>query len=246
MVEFSSEYLERFETVNEVMSMEGFTPALLANLHDVVRKFGTVDEDNDVVQLETAFPVEMYVSVSLHSENYSILVVGSGAEMSDKSDFIQIEKDPLKEDQSVVYLDDKLTVEDVNSFIETIDELMMGRGFIEKKTGERLYSNGLEDESFVVEDFFFEPGTIMVLDDEIDPEVVRQQFDDPKSVVILRGYAENVCLCHLRDYLYLLQRLAIIKSVLRSKNIFSMDAVEFLPDEEIDALNDEVDRRSAN
>lgn len=194
--------------------LEGLSPELLLDLRDLVQKFGCKDPEEAVTRLSHTEPIDMGVTASVNSDNYTLIIFGPGSIMGLGGPSCHIL--PLPDTHMVVW-DKRVSIEHVQQFILAIDTHMCHHGGI-LSNGQRkdlnLYAHG---PTLKVDDVFQDEGNFMpVLPPPGEPateEVLRgeaerlcRQFDKPHELRFIVRSSGQCGLIHQRDEEYHFQR----------------------------------------
>lgn len=212
----------------------GLTDDLLAELYDLINKFGIKREKEILVQL--SINMEIKVSGSTEPGDFSLMISRNGKIVNPI--FCQINGPG-----SVTWAPE-LTVEEVELFIATIDEMMAFLGSIDKVTGQRIQTNfRTENENKLsTAEIFAEVGTIVPVFAPGQEEHLRSAFDEPDQVAIIDGppFSSIKVLCHVRDLDYMRIRAKTTKKVFEKHGLRNTESIAKLTPEELVALKAEI------
>lgn len=223
--------------------LKGITAEFLADLNDLVKKFGIRDADYPCVRrLSMKEPKEIYVAASTDKTNPTTIVAGAEGVASQGSLIIRLTK-------GIIVWDKRVGIDDVRDCIAIIDAFMRERGFI-NENGERRQTNYVSRSAkFSVDSVFATPASIMpLLPGMPDAETMRQQFDKPEEVAIFSNplFPEQISLCHKRDIELIRQRQNVVKNMLEKRGLATQKAIANLSIEELVILRAEIKRLSSH
>lgn len=237
----SQEKVDQFEIQGGQDIPPGLTAELLANLHDVVQKFGAVDQDAPVQRIYLDAPHEVYVSASNDSNRKMMIIVGEGGQASHGAHVIRV----LGSNPDIVIWDKRVTVEAVKCFIEAIDIIAKEHGPIDPATGERKQTNRSTDGGKrSVETTFHQPGVVvLVLPGGLSAKECLDSFDHPELLMIVEmpgGGGEVIV--KKDDYNYRQRREQVVHSILKEEGV-DIDSLSTLPVERIFEIRAKIEQR---
>ncbi len=218
------------------------TPEFLADLHDCAFKFGTDDVDHHIRRVEVREPRQVVVGTSTDPKRSVILISGPGSLLGPDGvwNASAIKKDDF------IFWDRLVSVQEVKILIARVDAYFFEKGWIDGK-GNRVRRAELvqsERGKFSVEEIFEVPGTTFFVPPGMDPEAMRQDFDRPQDVAIMKTPLGLFILCHVRDERRVKQRETFGLQALKE---FGYKDLSELPDdpEAFSALRERIQKRVA-
>lgn len=215
------------------------TPEMLADLHDLAKKFGKKDEYEHVCRFIMRCPKEISITVSIRPNNYSIVIIGPGGQTNSGANII-----PLTSGYIVIW-DRRVAVVDMEVLISEADKDAQEKGLIDEATGKRLplLLRTTKPSKMSVEQIFRERGSVMPVLPGQNAEEMRQAFDQPEEVAITSvAFGAGQCLCHVRDLDFLEKRRQFGLAVLAERGFTSLEQIESLPMEKVLELREEIQR----
>jgi len=191
-------------------------PELLADLCDIVLKFGIDDPRVAIRRLSLAGERPVHVSVVSSEGNINTVVSsqGGGVFIGERCVAFLL-SDPLP---SGLVWDVGISLDDVRRFIATIDEEMRAvEGAFDEATGARLRSPRAAGVEFLisVDVYFKERGDLVVVPPGFDAEEYRALFDRPEALMVLTREDGINVLCRAQDGAYIMKRSEVIRQLLK-------------------------------
>lgn len=192
---------------------EGATPELLADLYDLLMKFGDEDPKIKLRRLSVTSPREVHCCV-VTEKFINIAVSADPGGMSQQHTSVIITSDPVN---SFVAWDERVTVDDVVTMIAEVDSEMRKRpDTFDPETGERVRCPYAKAKTKIeVERMFDVRAKVILIPPGADPEEARLCFDKPDEVSILSLENGRPALCRKSDEQFLLRRSEIIAQLLK-------------------------------
>jgi hypothetical protein len=187
-----------FEPEEIPEGLPGIDAALLANLYDLVAKYGTDAAGVEGLRrLAFSSPKEIYVSVTVQPSRQRNMIVSpwAGGARADKSHFFMI-KDGLA---SFVMWDRSFSLADVRAAIDIVDADMDATRDPLTGARRRMASDAPSQAALQVDVVFAERGKAVMPSGDTDAEALRQQFDRPDDVAVITLRDGRRLLCHRRD-----------------------------------------------
>ncbi len=238
---FDPRIVQFFELTNPPVELPGLSADLLADLYDLTRNFGIKDAAEKIARIWTSEPKEIHVSISLKKDNYSIVIIGSGGSTRAGAIPFQVGKNTF------IFWDNRISVVDMEVFIQEIDRFMQEQGCIDQSTGNRMTMlfRDTAEKKYIVDQVFVDEGTTMpALPGGPDIETLRRQFDQPEKVAILELPFGGKSLCHVRDLGFMEKRKQAMNAVLHAHGITSLEQIGDLPMEEVMIIRQEISKVS--
>ena len=225
--------------------LNGLTPALLADLHDMATKYGEIDPIDRLFRF-SGEPTRRFLVTASAKPNNHTMILGQHDDGKIRGLITFCRKN--NESPNALYYAGELSVAEIDRFIRIADYMAcaMGMASIDHSTGKRtrlVNRVAFQQAKFIVEEAFAQRGSAMPALGQ-DPEKLRQQFDTPDKVAILKEAGYTV-LCHVRDVEYINKRTAIATAIMKERGIApaNSEALADLPVETIIAIRAETDER---
>ncbi|MBP7134386.1 hypothetical protein KBA73_04175 [Patescibacteria group bacterium] len=195
----------------------GVTAALLADLYDLVCKYGARDSEEHVIQLMISRPVRITVTLSSRPEMYRMLIIQDGVTGREGVHALEIRGAGTGD---MILWDKRIEVRHLRYFIDLCDRQAAEVGLFDFERGERILRPHREERSRMsVEAVFSHPGAVMPVFPGQDAEALRQGFDRPECVVILEHPLQGKFLCHIDQIAVVKQRQALAEAYLAEHGI---------------------------
>lgn len=193
---------------------EGVTPEFLADLYDLLMKFGGEDSDKPLRRLSVTTPREIHCCV-VTEERINVLVSSIPGGLRGTGAAAIILSDPLN---SYIAWDTAVSLDEVKRLIADVDEEMRHVvGAFDPVTGERnrcprafTVSTKLR-----VDDLFDERGKMHVVPELATPQEALESFDKPEALTILERDDGVAVICRVEDAAYILKRSEIVYQLLK-------------------------------
>lgn len=218
-------------------TIDGVTADLLADLYDIVAKFGSENPGTETSHLHLFKPSEVYVSAVTREGNMNMIVssIQGGIEVSCAVGILL--SDPLP---SAVVWDKRVGTEDVREFIARIDGFMRKKeGAFDPGTGERLRKPFVDRQSakMRVDDFFLMRGKILTATGGLSAAETRENFDRPEELTIMVSADGTEVLCRREDEEYISRRTEIILEIAAERyGARDSDAIARIPKRELEMI----------
>ncbi|MBI5077703.1 hypothetical protein HZB94_05000 [Candidatus Falkowbacteria bacterium] len=236
---FDPEKLKNFQFKNPPPAeLAGVTPELLADLHDLVKNFGSRETKTNICSIAAKEPLEIHVSISSKPENSMIIIIGPDGMTIAGANIIT-----LASGRGVIW-DRRISVVDIEAFIAKIDASAMENGWINKETGKRLPClRKAKPSKMSVEQVFSRKGIAVSVPQGQNAEELRQEFDEPDKVAIVNNeLGAGQSLCHVRDVEYLKKRAHIALSIMAELGITSAQDAADLPWQKVLEIRERIER----
>ena len=235
----SQKLIELFQFKEGSIELPGLNPELLANLNDLVRKFG-IDDPMGVRRISSKFPSDIGVTVSSEENIASTLVFGEGGQMTEGCFSLKLQ-------DGFVLWDKLVSSNDIKELIRVWDGAMKARGGIDSDTGERLrrpYRKG-PPEKRSVEQTFSKPGAVMMVTLPYpNAEALISEFDHPEELVTISSPLGGMNICRKSDLPILQRRREVVIEILAIEGISESDIAKLSLDEVL-ALRKKIDEAMA-
>ena len=219
--------------------IKDLTPELLADIYDITEKFGTLNEEDQIINFSSGdlgLGYKLYISISAILGNKN-LVISKNVVMLNGSKMVKLK-------DGYIIWDKTLTVEDVINTINKIDELAKKFGLMDHDNKrKRIGGNFVEKNTdrYIVEDVFEKQGTVFMVPAGKDPEKMLGLFDHPeKLTIVTEPFGTTIRLKDGTEYLE--RRKNIAMELLKEKGI-SIEYVKNLTLEDILEMREEIDKR---
>lgn len=218
--------------------IKGLTPKLLSDIYDVVEKFGTINEDDQIINFSSGdlgLDYKIYISTSTISGNKN-LIISKNVVMLGGTEMIDV-------NGGYIAWDKTLTTEDVTNAIKKIDELATKHGLIDcdnkrKKICEKFVDKN--NDLYRVHEIF-KQGTVFTVPSGKDPEKMLGLFDHPEKLTIVKEPFGTII--RLKDDTdYLEKRKNIVMELLKEKGV-NLEDIRNLSLDDIMEMREEIDRR---
>lgn|GEM_PF-3938340 len=186
--EISDEELARFSFDQKELSenLNGLTPNILADLYDIVSKFGTRIPDLQIIEMKfSAF--ELAVSASMNNGNHCLHIFEHG------KDTARIFLSYGNGHHAII--SPEISTDMLIAAIKVFDWALI---FDEKMSAEKIERRNLvaqidfSKKHYVVEEVFKNGGGFLIMDGQV--EAWKNRFDEPEKLVYFQG-----ALIHIRD-----------------------------------------------
>ncbi len=172
----------------------GVTAVLFADLYDLVRKYGTRDAEQHMIQLTLNRPAQITIIISSRQDIYRMIIMQNDAKGKEGMHVLAI-KGSGKPD--MILWDKRIEERHLRRFIDLCDRQAAEVGLFDFERGERLSRPDQQPSKMSVEACFSHPGTVMPVFPGQDAEALRQGFDYPEQVAILNDPIMGHYLCHI-------------------------------------------------
>ena len=234
---FDPKILKHFELKEPQEDLPGLTAELLADICDLVKKFGIKDTGEMMCRASLKEPKEIHVSSSLRPDNYSIIIIGPGGASIEGAFPFSVGEGTF------VLWDRRISLVDMEVFIQEVDRIMDEEGYIDHETGQRIQTilQDREEKKYSVENVFVTKGSTMpVMFGGPNAETMRQQFDQPDKVVIIETPFGGKALCHVRDLDLMEKRRQAVDAVLQAHGLESIEQIGDLSWDKVMELRSEI------
>lgn len=229
----------------EPPEIRGVSKDLIADLQDIVYKFGTVTADDQMVRFINDDP-NLLISASIKPENRGNLIV---AVSTTPQEGISI----LKTNKGIILWDKSLTAKDAKEAVAKIDAAALEAGLINRSNGERIplppEASFASQGEFLyrVDEVFDNPDAGMPIFDE-DPESLLKRFDKPVELTVITRWMQGrkvQSIVRKKDIEYHEKREIIAREILaeQSIDINNPEVLENLSIEKIMEIRQETERR---
>ncbi|MBI4458257.1 hypothetical protein HY633_04810 [Candidatus Uhrbacteria bacterium] len=229
---FSRQFLDLFRPSTDLL--EGMTPELLADLFDLVSRFGHPHPDANAYRLHISEPVTMYVMIEyIMPRPFIMTAIGDPDVIDDIPAWL-----PEFAEGSLRW-DVRLSASMAETFIEKFDEMAARRGMLDPATGWR---NVPPHPKFMIAKIFTEKDAVFHFPPgEPGAETVRNEFDEPDRLAVIPcGPGANLfCLASERESTAAL--VPFVESVYLRYGIAAPEDFD-RPPEDLDALKDDIRR----
>ncbi len=228
------------EKINEER-IKDLTPELLADIYDITEKFGTINEEDQIINFSSGdlgLGHKLYISISSILGNKN-LVISKNVVMISGSKMVKLKDGYLVWDKT-------LTVEDVINTINKVNELAKKYGLMDHDNKrKRICGNFVEKNAdlYRVDEIFQKQGTVFIVPDGKDPDKILKSFDCPEKLTIITESFGTII--RLKDSVeYLEKRKNIAMELLKEKGI-NIEHINHLTLEDILEMREEIDIRLA-
>ena len=216
----------KFVFEDEPEGPQGVSPEFLADLHDLVLKFGGYAGIEKRILSELG-PVEIHIMVNPDPSVSAIIVMGAGGQATEGlygGSFVS---------DGIFFWDKRIKVEDIVSLIKRVDTAFVEDGWVDPQTEERIRKEDIQippsprsvAQTFQVHD------AVLPVASGVDPESVCSQFDHPEELAIIEGPLGTYCICLLKFRHMALAQIQRRRETLREMGV-SDDDLETMTGEE--------------
>lgn len=223
-----------FEPESLPPELSGVTARLLADLYDVVAKFGADVNGVAIRRLCVNATKAIYVTVVVPPSPMRSMMI---SRMPGNINEHDCHRFLLKDGRASWVRWDKLfSIEDINAFIAAVDAEMRAAGCVASDgTRLRRASERFSDWKMPIDRVFVRRGRV-IEPGNIDAESLRRQFDRPDDIAVITDAAGRQLLCRAADVGYIELRSQLAKEVLRRHGVSSPADLQNLPPKERAAI----------
>jgi hypothetical protein len=220
----------------------GLTNELLVDLHDLVQKFGVIDQVDKVRRIYLDEPHGIYICAPNDPSKKSMVIIGKDRRATEGSYLIRY----LGAIPEILFWDRRVTVESIMSFIVAIDIIAKENELIDPVTGKRTQTNMYsEGGKWEVDDALRESRSVMLVNPH-GPSAAQiiERFDHPELLTIMRTMLGGEVIVRKESLDYHQKREQVVLQVLKEEGI-SLDVKSLisLPFKKVSEIYDKVKQR---
>lgn len=231
--------IEDFEIAEMSEGLEGLTPKLLWDIHDIATKLGTIDAKNQCIDFAFKLNNGETVRISAPLKEEARFLIGQNTVLEGMLSVA------LK-NGNVILWERQLCLKAAKLFVAEVDAAAWEKGLINKTTGERIqtFSFHKGPVRYRVKEVFKHRGSTMpVLLPGHSAKELIEMFDEPEKLMVNKDpllQIEAICLKEDEDYLQ--RRREVVFQLLEEKGM-RIEQVADMSVEEIIQLREEIDKK---
>lgn len=219
--------------------IEGLTPNLLTDLEDIVRTYGHVDPDGELVIFGHDNPFNTYISAGIRPESHGFFIT------KDRNKEIAV----ITTNHGPIFWGRTLTAEEATGLVDNVNKLAKEVGLYDPETGKRKpfpEPTILPPAKYRVDEIFETAGSVYLLMPTQNPEKELQKFDRPEELVVEVDELGFGRIYKKSSVDHLEKRKRIVEGILLERGLDTSDllkAMEGLSIKDVLEIRAEIERR---